>query len=260
VKEVRSKDGTTITYDQLGSGPVVILVCGGSVDRHSNDGLAQELASNFTVYNYDRRGRGASGDTQPYAVEREIEDIQALIDEAGGQAFLYGSSSGAALALDAAASGLPITKLALWEPPYIIGDSRPRPPADTARIYKEFVDAGRRDAAAEYFMVNVVGLPQEFAEQAKQSPWWPAQLALAHTLAYDATIMGDYSLPTERAASVKVPTLVLDGGASFDWMHETQRALAETIPNATYRTLEGQTHDVNPTVLGPALVEFFTAK
>jgi pimeloyl-ACP methyl ester carboxylesterase len=258
MNKVTSKDGTSLAFDQLGEGPAVILVCGGSVDRSSNASLAALLAEHFTVYNYDRRGRGDSGDTPPYAIEREVEDIEALIDEAGGSAFLYGISSGAALAL-VAAGELPakVKKLALYEPPFIIGDSRPRPPADTARIYNEFVEAGRRGDAAEYFMTQVVGLPAEFAAQARSSPWWPNQEALAHTLAYDATIMGDYSLPTERAAADKVPTLVMAGGASWDWMRLTAQTLARAIPDAEYRILEGQQHNVAPEAMAPALEEFF---
>ncbi|HEX8599037.1 MAG TPA: alpha/beta fold hydrolase [Chloroflexia bacterium] len=259
MNRVTSRDGTVITFDQLGEGPVVILVSGGSVDKGSNAGLAELLASHFTVYNYDRRGRGESGDTQPYAVEREIEDIQALIEEAGGSAFLFGSSSGAALALDAAASGLSITKLALWEPPYILDGSRPPPPANTAATYTKLVAAGKRGDAVEYFMTQVVGLPAEFAAHARNAPWWPAQEALAHTLAYDATIMGDYSLPAERAASVTTPTLVMVGGASFEWMSDTAQALADILPNGQRRTLEGQTHDVSPQAMAPMLVEFFTS-
>src|SRR5918996_4610574 len=195
---VTSSDGTRIAFDRLGDGPPIVLVCGQSTDRSSNAPLAALLAEHFAVFNYDRRGRGDSGDTLPYAVEREIEDIGALIGEAGGSASVFGVSSGAALALEAAAAGLAIDKLALWEPPYIV-EGRPRPPADTARIYTELVAAGRRGEAVEYFMANVVGLPPEFVAEAKKAPWWPAQEALAHTLAYDATIMGDYSLPTERA-------------------------------------------------------------
>jgi len=259
MNSVTSKDSTTIAFDRLGDGPPVILVCGGSVDRMSNAPLAALLAEHFTVFNYDRRGRGDSGDTPPYAVEREIDDIDALIDEAGGSACLYGSSSGAALALDAAASGLAITKLALWEPPFIVGDSRARPPADTARTYTELVSAGRRGDAVEYFMAKVVGLPPEFVAYARAQPWWPAQEALAHTLAYDATIMGDYSLPTERVASVTIPTLVLDGGASFEWMGETAQAIVDLLPNGRRRTLEGQTHDVAAEALARVLEEFFAA-
>ncbi len=256
MKKAISKDGTTIAYDQSGKGPAVILVCGGSTDRSANAPLAALLAPHFTVLNYDRRGRGDSGDTPPYAVQREVEDIEALIAEAGGSAFLYGTSSGAALALEAAASVRAITKLALWEPPFILDESR-RPPADQVERYNEFIAAGHRGDAVEYFMTKVVGLPAEFVTQARNAPWWPAQEALAHTLAYDATIMGDYSLPTERAASVKVPALVIAGGADFPWMRDTAQALADALPDGQTRTLEGQGHNVDPAVLAPALVEFF---
>lgn len=254
---VTSKDGTSIAFERSGAGPAVILVCGGSVDRSSNAPLAALLAQHFTVFNYDRRGRGESGDTAPYAVEREIEDIAAVAEAGSGSAYLYGSSSGAALALEAARQ-LPgtITKLALWEVPYI-PDGFPRPPADTAKTFADLVAAGRRGDAAEYFMAKVVGLPPEFVAQARSSPWWPAQEAIAHTLAYDATIMGDYTLPTGRAASVNIPTLVLDGGASFPFMGITAQALADAMPNAQRRTLEGQTHDVAAKALAPVMVEFF---
>jgi alpha-beta hydrolase superfamily lysophospholipase len=258
MEKVTSSDGTTIAFDLMGDGPPVVLVCGGSVDRMSNAPLAALLAEHFTVFNYDRRGRGDSGDTAPYAVKREVEDIDAVITAAGGSAALYGTSSGAALALEAAASGLPITKLALWEPPFILDESR-RPPADTATTYNELVSAGRRGDAVEFFMAKVVGMPPEFVAGARTQPWWPAQEALAHTLAYDATIMGDYSLPTERAAAVTAPTLVMDGGASFAGMGETAQALADALPDGQRRTLEGQTHDVDPALLAPALVEFFAA-
>ena len=256
MRTVTSKDGTAIAFDLLGDGPPVILVCGGSTDRSANAPLAALLARHFTVFNYDRRGRGDSGDTAPYAVEREVEDIDAVVAAAGGSAFLYGTSSGAALALEAAARLKGITKLALWEPPYIL-EGRPRPPADTAKTYTELVSAGRRGDAVEYFMAKVVGLPPEFVAQARNAPWWPAQEALAHTLAYDATIMGDYSLPTERAATVKVPTIVIDGGASFPFMHETADALVAILPDGQRRTLEGQTHDVSPAAIAPVLKAFF---
>lgn len=257
MQSVTSKDGTTITYEQLGAGPAVILVCGGSVDRSSNAGLAALLAERFTVYNYDRRGRGESGDTQPYAVEREVEDIEAVADAAGGTAYLYGASSGAALAMEAARM-LPtkITKLAMWEPPYI-PEGFPRPPADTAQTFSDLVAQGKRGEAAEHFMAKVVGLPPEFVAQARTSPWWPAQVALAHTLAYDATVMGDYTLPVERATEVKIPTIVLDGGASFPFMHPTAVALAGALPHGQQRTLAGQRHDADAEVLAAAVGEFF---
>jgi pimeloyl-ACP methyl ester carboxylesterase len=258
MQTVLSSDGTTIAFDRLGDGPPVILVCGGSVDRMSNAPLAALLAAHFTVFNYDRRGRGDSGDTTPYTVEREVEDIDAVVNAAGGSACLYGTSSGAALALEAARQ-LPtrITRLALWEPPFI-PDGYPRPPADTARTYTDLVAAGRRGDAVEFFMSKVVGLPAEFVTQARNSPWWPAQEALAHTLAYDATVMGDYSLPTQRAASVTVPTIVIAGGASFPFMRVTAQALADILPDAQARTLDSQEHNVAPEAIAPVLVEFFT--
>ena len=256
MNKVTSSDGTTIAFDRSGEGPPVILVCGGSTDRSANAPLASLLAEHFTVFNYDRRGRGDSGDTAPYAVEREVEDLDALIVEAGGSGCVYGTSSGGALVLEAAAGGLPITKLALWEPPFMIDDSHPRPPADQAAQYTELVSAGRRGDAVELFMTKVVGLPPEFAAEARKAPWWASQEALAHTLAYDATIMGDHSLPIERATSVTAPTLVIAGGASWHWIRDSARALAETLPHGQYRILEGQEHNVSPQALAPVVADF----
>jgi pimeloyl-ACP methyl ester carboxylesterase len=256
METITSKDGTTLAFDRLGEGPPVVLVCGGSVDRMADAAIAQELASDFTVFNYDRRGRGDSGDTLPYAIEREVEDIEAVIEAAGGSANLWGSSSGAALAMIATASGAPVTKLALWEPPFIL-DPDARPPADQVEQYETMIAEGRRGDAAEYFMSNVVGMPPEFVADAKTQPWWAGQEAIAHTLAYDARIMGDYSIPTETASSVKVPTLVLAGGADMPFMRESAQALADTLPDGEVRYLDGQGHNVDPMVLAPALKEFF---
>ena len=256
LSHVTSKDGTPIAFDRIGAGPSIILVCGGSTDRMSNAGLAALLAADFTVFNYDRRGRGDSGDKSPYAVEREIEDIDAVAVAAGGSAYLYGTSSGAALALEAAAA-LPgrITKLALWEPPFVL-DPNARPPADQVEQYHTMIAEGRRGDAVEYFMSQVVRMPTEFVAFARSQPWWPAQEALAHTLAYDATIMGDYSLPVERAGAVKAPTIVIAGGASFPFMRETAQALAKALPDGQTRTLDDQEHNVAPEVLAPVLAEF----
>jgi pimeloyl-ACP methyl ester carboxylesterase len=253
---VISRDGTSIAFDRLGQGPAVILVSGGSVDRSSNAPLAELLAARFAVFNYDRRGRGPSGDTPPYAVKREVEDIEAVIGAAGGSAYLYGTSSGASLALEAAAEGLPITKLALWEPPYVL-DPDLRPPVDTAKTFTELVAAGRRGDAVEFFMSRVVGMPPEFVAQASTQPWWAATEALAHTLAYDATIMGDYSLPVDRAGLVSAPTLVIAGAASFPFLQETAKALAEALPNGKAHIIEGQEHNVAPEAIAPVLTEFF---
>ena len=253
---VTSSDGTRIAFDRLGDGPPVILVCGQSTDRSSNAPLAALLASDFTALNYDRRGRGDSGDTQPYAVEREVEDLDALIGEAGGSAFVFGVSSGAALALEAAANGLAVDGLALWEPPFI-EDEDLRPPRDLAERYERMIAEGRPGDVVEYFMANVVGLPPEFVAHAKTQPFWQSQEAMAHTFVYDTIVMGDHSLPVDRAAAVATPTLVLAGGESFPFMRETARKLAEAMPDARVRILEGQTHGADPSVLASVLGEFF---
>jgi pimeloyl-ACP methyl ester carboxylesterase len=255
METVTSRDGTTIAFDRLGRGTPVVLVCGGSTSRMANAQLAAVLASDLEVFNYDRRGRGDSGDTLPYAIDRELEDLEAVID-AAGTASVYGTSSGGVLALLAAAGGVPVTKLALWEPPFV-PEGFPRPPEDQVEQYETMIGEGRRDDAVEYFMSKVIGMPQEFVDQAKTQPFWADQEAIAHTLAYDARIMGDYTVPTERAASVKAPTLVIAGGADFPWMRQTATALADAIPEGEVRFLEGQGHDVDPAVLGPVLVEFF---
>ena len=253
---VEAKDGTTIGFDRTGAGPPVVLVCGGSVDRTANAELTSLLSSDFTVYNYDRRGRGDSGDTAPYEIEREFEDLDAVIAAAGGSASVYGISSGAVLALKAAGDGLGITKLALYEPPYVPEGER-RPPADTAATFTELVEDGRRDAAVEFFIAEVVGLPPEFVAGARTQPFWEAHEAIAHTLAYDATIMDDYRLRADEFADTKTPTLVLVGGASFPWMAVTAQELADALPDAKRKTLEGQQHNVDANALAPVLVEFF---
>lgn len=255
-KEVRSSDGTVIAFDRLGAGPAVILVGGGPTDRSANAPLAALLAPHFTAINYDRRGRGDSGDTPPYAVEREVEDLQALIDDAGGSASVYGTSSGAVFALEAAARGLPITRLALWEPPFIVDDSRPPVPEDYKARLSEMVSAGRRGDAIEYFMTTIAGVPAEFVAPMRQAPFWASMEAVAHTIVYEADVMGDYSLPTKRVASVTVPTLVIDGGTA-PWLSNTAEAVADALPDAQRRTLNGQPHNVAPEAIAPALEAFF---
>ena len=256
METVTSRDGTEIAFDRIGQGPPVILVSGGSVDRMSLAGLAEQLSKDLTVLNYDRRGRGPSGDTQPYAIDREIEDIEAVIEAAGGEAGIFGSSSGAVLAMLATAAGLPITKLAMWEPPYM-PEGMPTPPADQVERYEMMVAEGRRGDAVEYFMSKVVGMPPEFVAGARSQPWWGATEALAHTLAYDARIMGDYRIPVDRAANVKVPALVIAGGADMPFMRDTATALAEALPDGETRFLDGQGHDVDMAVLAPVLTGFF---
>jgi pimeloyl-ACP methyl ester carboxylesterase len=263
MRTVTSKDGTTIAFDQSGTGPAVIFVGGALSERSAGVPLAALLAPHFTVFSYDRRGRGDSGDTAPYAVEREIEDIAALIQEAGGSASLYGMSSGAALALEAANHGPPVTKLALYEPPFIVDDTRQPIPQDYVTHLGELASSGRRGMAVEYFMAKAVEVPAEMLAQMRQTPMWPAMEQLAHTLAYDGAVMGGNMagkpFPPRQWAAVTMPTLVMDGGDSPTWMHNAVQALAEVLPNARRHTLEGQTHAVTPEVLAPVLTEFLTA-
>ena len=263
MKTVTSKDGTMIAYDQVGKGPAVLLVDGAMCSRAFGPmpGLAPLLAPYFTVITYDRRGRNESGDTAPYAVEREVEDIEALIVEAGGSASVYGISSGAMLAIHAAAR-LParVKKLALYEPPLVLDDSRPPIPEDYLEQFKEMLASGRRGDMVEHFMTKGVGMPVDAVAPMRNMPMWPALESVAHTLIYDTTIMGDYSLSTELkrlAASIRVPTLVMGGGASPESLHHAVRAVAGAIPGAQLRVLEGQTHEVAPDVIAPVLVEFF---
>lgn len=258
-----SKDGTRIAFDRFGEGPALILVSGALSFRAITPVAAQlaALLPQFTVYHYDRRGRGDSGDTPPYAVEREVEDLAAVITAAGGSAFVYGMSSGAVLALEAANRGLAITRLALYEPPLIIDDSRPLLPEDYHRQLAGLIAAGRRGDAVEYFMTRAVGLPAEAVGPLRQAPVWPAFESIAHTLAYDNAVVGDamsgQPLPAGRWAAVTVPTLVIDGGASPAWMRNGAQALVDLLPNAQRRTLPGQTHNVDPEALAPVLAEFF---
>jgi pimeloyl-ACP methyl ester carboxylesterase len=263
VQHVRSADGTSIAYDRTGDGPPTILVGGALSDRAAAAPVAELLAGRFTVVAYDRRGRGDSGDTQPYAVEREVEDLAALIAVAGGSAFVSGHSSGAVLALEAARTLGPeeIPMLAVFEPPFIVEDSRPPMPADAVERLEELVAAGRREEAVEYFFVNGPGMPREALPQMRASPAWPAFEALAHTLAYDVRVLGDAMggspVPLGRWAAVEVPTLVLDGGASDPWQRSATQALARVLPRSVHRSLRGQTHAVDPEVLAPVLRAFF---
>jgi len=263
MKTTISKDGTRIAYDELGGGPPVVLV-GGALNTRSfgpNGSLATLLAERFTVINYDRRGRGDSGDTQPWAVEREIEDLDALIEAAGGSARVFGISSGAALALEASSHGLAIEKLAVYEAPFIVDDGRSPVPDDYLARLQGLVASDRRGDAVRLFMREGVGLPAVFVAMMRLMPAWSKLKAVAHTLPYDAAIMDDYRkgepLPDDRWASAMMPTLVAVGGKSPAWMHHAMQALANSLPEARHRTLEGQTHIVKAEALAPVLVEFF---
>lgn len=258
---VTSRDGTRIAYDKVGKGPAVIVVNGALAERSSNAELAQLLAPHLTVVSYDRRGRGDSGDNQPYAVQREIEDIEALIDSAGGSAYVYGKSSGASLALQATSVlGDKVKKLALYEAPYSEA-------AGAAREWREFraqldglLAADRRADAVTLFM-KFVGAPDEVLAKMKASPAWPGMVALAPTLAYDNAVLGDdRAVPVGIAAKVKAMTLVMDGSASvgpMPFMRATADKLGQVIPRAQRQVVEGQAHDVNAKVLAPILLKFF---
>ena len=260
---LKSKDGTTIAFDKQGDGPALILVNGAMSTRSdgSNPELARLLAQRFTVYAYDRRGRGDSGDTKPYAVGREIEDIDALIDNAGGYAFLYGHSSGGCLALEAAVKlSDKVKKLAMYEVPYNDDPEAQKAWGTYIKNLTEALASNRRGDAVALFMAYV-GMPAAQIEGMRHAPFWSGMEALAPTLAYDHTaIMGnDGSIPRERAARVQVPTLVMTGGSGAPFMLETAKTLSTTIPHARLRTLEGQAHDVHPEALAPVLAEFFAA-
>ena len=256
MRRVISRDGTSIAYERLGQGPPVILVTGGLDDGSENAPLARELATHFTVYNYARRGRGASGDTLPYALEREIEDIEALMATAGGKAHLYGVSSGGALVLEAAMSGVAAQRLAVYEVPYDTAEGT----AQEQRAYVEALQAllakGHRDGALELFM-RLAGSPDEQIDAARRSPMWPGLMALAHTLVYDAACLRDRRPPpAARLATIQQPTLVVTGG-SADFYERAADTMAERIPRAERRTLENQSHVVDPHALAPVLERFF---
>jgi pimeloyl-ACP methyl ester carboxylesterase len=259
MKTVTSADGTTIAFDQFGGGEPIITAAGAFNDRSTTDPLARALAQQFTVVNYDRRGRGDSGDAPKYSVEREIEDLDALIVEVGGSAAVFGYSSGAILALKAAANGLAITKLALYEPPFAIGDSRPRPPADLNVRLSELVSADRRGEAVELFQTEVIGMPPEVVAQLRNAPFRAAMEGIAHTLVYDAAIVADLTLPTDLVASITTPTLVIDGEHSPPVMREAARAVADALPNGQLRSLAGQDHTIDPEATAPILADFLTA-
>lgn len=267
---VTSKDGTKIAYEKLGKGPALIVVGGALSARSGASELAGLLAPDFTVYSYDRRGRGESGDiksifnpnAKPDAVKREVEDLEALVDQAGGSAYVYGKSSGACLALEAASLlGDKVKKLVLYEAPY----SGEKGAAEawkglTSKIDKLLAADQRAEAVTQF--LKFVGAPDKAIEGMKASPGWPAMVAMAPTLAYDNAVVGENrSVPVERAAKVKAKTWVLDGGASLEtmpFMRPTADRIAKAIPHARRHTVEGQGHDVDPKVLAPILVKLFS--
>lgn len=239
---VASRDGTTIAYERYGNGdgPAVVLVSGSLCTAASEGPLARLLARRFPVVTYDRRGRGGSGDTGPYAVEREIEDLAAVVGEAGSGAALHGVGTGGALALAAVAAGLSTGPVSVYEPPYSAEAA-----ARHARA-AALLGRGQRGAALDLFL----------AESAVPAEAWPGREELASTLAYDHALLGDGTVPERRLAGVHARVLVVDGGASPAWTRRAARALTAALPRARHRTLTGQTHEVAPHVLAPVLEEF----
>jgi len=264
MKTVTSKDGTKIAFDKTGAGPAVIIVNGAMQYRAFDPTMAQiadMLSKHFTVYNYDRRGRGDSGDTQPFAKEREIEDLQALVEDAGGKAMVLGFSSGSALVLDTAEVTPGITKIALYEPPFVVDDGRPPLASDYVAHLNQLVADGKRGDAVKYFMTQAVGMPEEYLGGMDQDPSWETMLKIAHTIAYDGAFVADVMqgkpLPTDRWANIAAPTLVIEGGASDPWFHSGGDALAKVLKNAARENLEGQTHQVAPEAIVPVLEKYF---
>jgi pimeloyl-ACP methyl ester carboxylesterase len=261
MKTIESKDGTQIACDIFGTGPTAIIVDGALTTRSSGSKpeLVRLLSQHLTVYSYDRRGRGDSGDNKAYSVDREIEDIEALIADAGGEACLYGHSSGAALAFEAALKlGGQVKKLAMYEAPY---NDEPKAQKAWKAYLKELaplLHAGRNGDAMALFM-KLVGMPSEQIEGMRHAPVWPVFEALGPSLAYDHIgVMGESaSVPTARAATLAVPVLIMSGESSYPFMSETALSLSKAFPNGKLGTLPGQTHDVSPESLAAVLAAFF---
>jgi pimeloyl-ACP methyl ester carboxylesterase len=259
-----SRDGTRIAFTKVGSGPPVVLVDGAFCYRELGPApeLAPLLAQNFTVFLYDRRGRGESGDTAPYAIKREIDDLRAIVDEAGGTADLVGVSSGAALALQAAANGVNVKKLVLYEPPFTTNGDRPKPLEDPKAHIQQLVSAGDRPGAMKYFLADVVGVPRGIVFA---MPWfmrsnWKKMEKVAQTLPYDLTITADRSVLEERSASISVPTLVLGGEKSPAVLRDAVSAVAKALPNARSQFLAGQNHNLSAPIVAPLVVDFLNQR
>lgn len=260
---VQSKDGTTIAFEVRGAGRPVVLVDGATaypaVSPVTGE-LAGALSDRFRVYTYDRRGRGQSGNTLPYAVDREIEDLAALIADAGEPAVLFGMSSGAVLAMDAVAAGLPVTHLVAFEPPFVVDDGRPPLPADYVERLEASCAAGRPGEAVELFMTAAVGMPAEAIGGMRDSGFWPVLEAIAPTIAYDGRVMIDVMrggpLPADRWAGITVPVLVAHGTGTWPTLATGARAAAEVLPTATLQAVPGENHSFVPDALAPVIAQF----
>jgi pimeloyl-ACP methyl ester carboxylesterase len=256
---VTSADGTVIDYDRYGAGPAVIFIGGAAAHRAIDAATTQTArrlaAEGFTTIDYDRRGRGRSGDTQPGALAREVEDVAALIKVVGGAAALYSNSSGADIALAAASAGTGVTALALYEPPFFAGASF----APHLAALSSLLGDGNNEEAMRYNLTSVVGLPAEVVDGMARAPWWAAMVAAAPTLFYDHTATHEINVDPDwrgRWAKVTVPTIVCSGDQSFPGLAEAADAVAAALPNASRRSLPGQGHRPAPEAIVPVLVEF----
>jgi pimeloyl-ACP methyl ester carboxylesterase len=261
---VTSKDGTTIGYESMGSGPAIVLVDGALCYRGSGPALplAEELKDHFTVYAYDRRGRGESGDTQPYAVEREVEDLQAVIATAGGSVMLYGISSGGALVLETANKSAGVTKVFVYEAPFITDDSRQMKPGYAEKM-SALIGSGNNAGALKHFMRTGVGIPAFAVFMMQFMPFWKTLKAIAPTLAYDtaltAPLQASRPIPSGIWANLRQPTMVVGGTKSDTWMRNAQKSIAAALANGRHQELEGENHMVKPTAIAPMIKEFFAA-
>jgi pimeloyl-ACP methyl ester carboxylesterase len=257
-----SKDGTVIAYDKIGSGLPLILVDGALCYRSFGPmkKLASLLAKHFTVYYYDRRGRGDSTNVQPYSPAKEVEDISALVNIAGGSAFLAGLSSGAALTLLAAESGLKLPKIALYEPPYVYEKNSAKSKINHGANLASLLADGKRGDAVKYFMVRMVGAPAIAGFIMSLLPMWKTMKGIAHTLPYDTAVMGDFTVPEDRLSRINVPALVAGGGKSPENLRAAVARVASALPNGTLRMLDGETHNVKAERLAPVLTEYFLSR
>ena len=272
---VTSKDGTRIYHETLGQGPPLVIVWGalGALDSPFTKAMREELAKSFTVYDYDRRGRGGSddagasergrasthvgsGDTKPFSVQREIEDLRAVCEAAGGNPYVWATSSGAALALEAAAAGVPMRMLAAHEPPYMVGEHAAKFDKDYERKVTRLVAEGKRSEAVAYFM-RTVGVPAPFVWLMRLMPFWKKAVAVAHTLPYDAAAMNGFAPPEKRLRDVRVPTVVLVGTSTPASLKAAAAEVSRLVPGARLIEMPKQNHGVKPVALRPVLAETF---
>jgi pimeloyl-ACP methyl ester carboxylesterase len=258
-RTVTSTDGTSIAYDVIGSGPAVVLISGGLNQRVMYQKLIDLLQDSYTIFNYDRRGRGDSGDGNPetYTLDHEIDDLEQVLEAVREPAHIVANCTGAIIAAHAAARGIPMAKLALYEPPYAVGGDKPVAGSDYLARLKALIASGRRDEAVMLFQKEAVGNTDEFIEKFRSHPAWPLFAGLAHTLPYERVIVGDGSVPADVMRNVDVPTLVLEGGLSPAWQRNACAVVADLIPGAQRQVIEGQGHVFPLAEVAPLAKQFF---